>query len=182
MDTEVALPDGISPEMFTIECSNTCPFSSRCPLIPLSMSRVGHICALEKASGEERSRFYNLLVRGEDGLFDEARKTLYAMSRILNLEDNMDDLALYLENVMKIMRVAARNIPKKQEEIQEISINISQSHETPAKKPSKKRVQDASFVEADPESLIFSEKLQEITGLEVKPDGRPKFEPSPGSD
>ena len=146
-------------------CSPMCKFFKRCPYATLEDKD----CYIRGLSEDEQLRFAHLFVE-EDGLKEEAVKTLWKMGRNLNISDSEGDareLKMYLEMVIQVARTFKK--PPKKEDRKDEPIEINLSTLNPKQIGAEIIPIPVKTEDNDPDSLINSKKLD---GILAKRDGK----------
>jgi len=158
-----------------VNCGSNCLWFTRCPYANPKKVTKGSECKVIKLPEEEQKRWFSIFVMEENGLKNEALKTLYNMGKTLDLENDAREMKIYLEAVTMVAKTF-KVLPKKKDEPREIEpITIDMSV---LKLDKRKRINpndpvlppnpDENLVE-DGESLYASPKLE---GILANPTGK----------
>lgn len=150
------------------KCDPSCAFFSTCPAQPLSYLDDTRLC-LMKLYGEPLRRTYlNLVLRGEDGLLDEMRRTLFQFARKVSFSDSSKDIRDYFELLSRFHKVLYGERGLLDTSPKEFSVNVKQiGHavdpvtitdlEVPV---NTEYVTDAQL--CDPDSLFYNESFARL--------------------
>lgn len=143
----------------TLICTTDCKYYHRCPLAITERKKKEPACRVKGLSDEDLNRFLTFFVFEQDGLKDEAFKILFKIGQTLNLKDDVREMNIYLDTMMKIIRTF-RIDPSAQGLDEPISIKITDYGQDLALNPESKVWREEGLVlQEDPESLVHSATL-----------------------
>ena len=136
-------------------CDPSCGFASSCP-----MTVYAPKCLVLDLKPDEKIRFFNIFLFGEQGLRNEIGVTLFNFSKNLHTEEDPDHAERYLEALLKVNRqiYGEKSRQKPMPENLVISMNVS----SPQKQPQPLLILEEEAVGADEQSLFTSPDLDKI--------------------
>ena len=152
-----------------VNCTSKCPYFAKCPLAQYRNLADGKPCGVVDLSEEEQRRFLAIFVFDDDAMKDEAKRMLWKLGKILNLEDDPKEIEKYLELILRFVRTFKAELKSDAGDNEPITINIEGLNTEISTDPDKKvYIAEDVVVQTDPESLLTSPKLDELTKLKPK--------------
>jgi len=143
------------------DCTASCEIYGVCPFSNYDSRKGKQECVVKNLDKIDKNRFIAIFVFGDEGLKNEALKMLYKLGGILNLEDDPKEMQSYLEMIVKIIKAFKIDYTKVETDDQVIEIKLDDVKvvgDIPVETP----VFSENFTTNDPESLMDSDKLDEI--------------------
>lgn len=102
-------------------CDSTCKYFSFCPLM-IPTNDVD--CRLKSRPPKDKRHFFNLFIRGRDGIRDEFFDALYYAGTAIDFESDTKATAAYLEMLNKTIRIFYGDTKNKKDEPGEIKFKV----------------------------------------------------------
>jgi hypothetical protein len=142
-------------------CSRECDYYDKCPLMPVVKAQGVYTCIVKGMSLDEKRKFMNFFVGGQQGLRDEIMLVLYDFTNTLDLKDPKEAKS-YIDLLLRVHR-EFYSVKKDDNKVNRpLTVTIS---ETEGKRPREKTSPIRDTVDEDPESLLNSPDLEELVRL-----------------
>lgn len=159
-----------------VNCTSKCPYFSRCPMAQYRNTSSGKPCAVAGLSDEDQRRYLAIFVFEDDALKDEAKRMLWKLGSILNLEDDPKEIEKYLELILRFVRTFKAELKEEAGDNEPITINIEGLSAEVSEDPNKKLfIAPDIVVQTDPESLLNSPIVDKIAAPKADRLNQPIF-------
>ena len=90
-----------------VRCDDTCTFFHMCPL-KISSRNVRN-CRAQTLDPEETMRLINLFFMGDTGIQEEILRSVFHLSRALDLKDDAKSILTYIEVLIKVSKLGKKD-------------------------------------------------------------------------
>jgi len=163
-------------------CTPGCNYFYFCPdAIRIYRKNEKRECKALEWDERKKKRFARVYLMGEEGVYLEARETLFALADTLNIEDDPKEMEKYINLCIQLGKQIKVDKQKVEGKPEPLTIDISAIEPAkPSKVEQPKQTKDEIESDPDPETLLDSEYLEDIVKNIDKVRNKVTSEPDPG--